>query len=143
VILRIACYSNLATIRSDEFALRHRVFTVVGAFGMNCRPKYIEHAPDIRFVEHHDMIHASKRGNKSCAFTFVENGTIGSFDRADRPITVNRHDKSIAEFSGSFEIADMPDVQNIDASVGENHGFTFQHSRQYFQLANFQRYSPS
>jgi hypothetical protein len=129
VILGIACYSNLTTVGPDEFALRHRVFSIVGAFGVNCRPKYIEHAPDIRLVEHYDMIHASKRGDKSCAFGFVENGAVQTFDCADRPVTVDRHDESIAELSGTFEVSHMPDMQDIEASVGENDGLSAQHFR--------------
>src|SRR4029079_11374820 len=102
---------------------------IIRAFGMNGRPKYIEHAPDIRLIEHHDMIHASKRRHKSCAFAFIEDRTIRSFDCADGLVTVDRHDKSVAQLPGAFEISHMADMQNVKAAIGENDGFAFEHSR--------------
>jgi hypothetical protein len=37
----------------------------------------------------------------------------------------------------------MADMQNIEASVGENNGLSFKHSRQLFKLAYFQTDRPS
>ena len=122
VILAIARYSNLTTIGPNALALGYRLLGIIRAFGMNSRPKYIEHAPDIRLIEHHDMIYASKRRDKSCAFAFIEDGTIRAFDCADRTVTVDRHDKSIAQLTGAFEISHMANVQNVKAAIGENDG---------------------
>jgi hypothetical protein len=75
------------------------------------------------------MIHASKRRDKSCAFAFVEDGTIRAFDCTDRAVTVDRHDKGISQLPGAFEISHMADMQNVEAAIGENDGLSAQHFR--------------
>lgn len=133
MVLGISGDPDLTSIREDFFPFRHARFSVIGAFCMNRGLKGVENAVDVRLIKDHNMIHTPKCGNKRRSFILIQDRAPGSFQAANRPVAVDRHNERIAQCACTFEIAHVADVENIEAAVGKDDLLSLKHSGEVFE----------
>src|SRR4051812_495141 len=125
MILGIARDPYLSAIRSDLLPFRHCVFSIVRPLRLDRGSQNLDHTRHVRLVEHHNMIDASECGQQRDTFIFVENGPAWILDRSYGPVAVDGHDESIAQSARSFKVAQMSDVQNVEAAICKNDLLSF------------------
>src|SRR4051812_20668234 len=67
-----------------------------------------------------DEIYGSNGCDDLRALTLRHKGATGAFLRTDLLIGVDADDQHVAEPFCAFEVAYMPDVQDVEAAVGEH-----------------------
>jgi len=112
------CDAN-AEARGD-LTLGNRVGSVVGAFGVDVGAKRFEKRPDGEIVEEENEIHRGKCSNQLGACSSRKNGAARAFEGANAGIGVDGDDEEITLAAGAFEIADVADVKEVEAAVGEH-----------------------
>ena len=101
-------------------ALGDGVGGVVGALGVNVGTQFFEQFFDVRFGENHDVVHDPEGGDEKGAGLFVENGAARAFQRASAGVGVDGDDEKVALLFCAGEVANMADVEGVEAAVGEN-----------------------
>ena len=69
------------------------------------------------------MIDTAQGGQNLGPIEFAIHRTSGPLEFTDRSIGIHRNHQRIAAAAGLLEIADMPRVQEVEASVGEDESF--------------------
>ena len=72
------------------------------------------------------MIHALKRRYKSHAFVFAQDGPARALQVLYRFVSIDGHDQYISKLTRTFEVSNMPDVQNVKAAVGQDDALAFE-----------------
>jgi len=101
-------------------ALGYALCRVIRAFAVNVGPQLFQERFDIGFGEEHDVVYAAERCHELRARVFIENRPAGPFQIAHTGIGVHANDQNIAFAARAFEIANVPDVQRIEAAVRED-----------------------
>ena len=78
-----------------------------------------EQRADRRFREDDDVIDAAEGGDELGAIGSRKDGSALPFQRADGVIVVDRDHQHVGFASCGLEIADVADVQQVEAAVGE------------------------
>jgi hypothetical protein len=133
VILRISRNSDLTTIGEDLFPFRHRGFGVIGSLRMNRRFQDIKDTRHIAFIEHHNMIHTPKRRDKSDALVLIEDRSVVTLESPDRAIAVDRNDKHIAQLASAFQVSNVANVENVEASIRKDNFPSGHQGREFFE----------
>ncbi len=74
----------------------------------------------IRFVEEGDVIDEVKGRDNFRPFFLVEDWPAFSFELADRGIAVQSYNQDVSSFLGFLQVADMPEMNQVEAAVGQN-----------------------
>jgi hypothetical protein len=114
--------TNAQAVRDGAFG--DGVGGVVGALGMNVGAQKLEKCFDIRFAEENNVIDDTERGHQLCASIFVKDGTAGAFENAHAGIGVDSNDQDVAFAARALEVANVADVESIEATVGKNDAVT-------------------
>jgi hypothetical protein len=133
MILRIACDPHFAAVTKNRIALGDGLLRIIGAFGMYCRAKYVQHMRNAGFIEEHHIIYAAKRRNQRRAFILIKNRPALIFDQAHGLIAVDGDHEDISQSPGVLEVPQVSNVENVKATVGENNLFPYQESGQVFK----------
>src|SRR5579883_662660 len=120
----------------SDGAFGHGFGSVVGALDVDAGTKFLEEPFDVRLGEDDDVIDHAERGNEQRAGVFVEDGAAGTFQPADTGIGVHADHEDVSLLFGAREIADVADVQRVEAAVGEDNGLaaTLFVGQEFFQL---------
>jgi hypothetical protein len=124
VVLGVAGDGDADAETVGDFALGHGVNGVVGALGVNVGAERLEEMRDAGFAEEDDVVDGTKGGYQTGAGAFVEDRASGTFESAGAGVAVDGDDQRVAEGAGGFEIADVADMENVEAAIGEDNGLT-------------------
>src|ERR1700694_2660888 len=90
---------------SGHVAFWDGVGGVVPTLGMYIRPQLCQKSLHVGFGEKHDVIDATKRGDKQRAGVFIEDGPARSFQIADAGVGVHADDKKVTFAAGALQIS--------------------------------------
>src|SRR5262245_46620545 len=111
-------YANSQTVGGRS--LRHALGRVVGSFCMYVRSQFLEQRFDIRLWKDHDKVDRTQRGYQQGPRALIENRPSRPFQPANAAIRVDAHDQGIAFRTRALQIANMANVQDVEASVGKH-----------------------
>ena len=137
MIFRIARDPNFTAVRQNLIAFGYAPLRVIRAFGVDRRAKYIKDPGNVRFIKKNDMINATQRRDQRHAFVFGKNRPASILDRPHRFVAVDRDDEYISQGTCVFEVSQVPDMENVEATVSENDFFPLQTRRQVFKAPKF------
>ena len=120
MVFRIANDGDADAEAVGDGALGNRVSGVVGALGVDIGAQFLQKFLDVGFGEEHNVIHDAEGGDDKRAGMFVEDGTAGTFQRADTGIGVDADNEDVSFGLGSGQIADMANVKRVETAVGED-----------------------
>src|SRR5258708_9988725 len=120
MILEVAnnCYPDAKPDSNGAF--RYGLGRVVRAFGVNIGAHFFQQRLHVWFGEEHNVIHAAKCGDELSAGIFIEDWAPGPFQMADARIGIHTHNENVAFTARTFKIANMSEVQSVEAAVGED-----------------------
>lgn len=119
MILGITNDDDAAATGFDYIVLGDALRRVVGAFGMKVRTDLANDGAHVFFWEDNDGVHIRQRRQNFRAFFGRHYGPPFTLQSARGSIAVHRDNQLAAEFPGSMEVADMADVQHVEAPVGQ------------------------
>src|SRR3974390_247938 len=125
MVFRVADNSYANTKPRAGGPLRHGVGGVVGAFGVDIGTQILEEFCDVGFRENDHVVDIADRRNQLCAGLLVENGPAGTFQARNTRIRVDGDDQDVAFALCPGEIADVADVQRVEATVRQYDGQLF------------------
>ena len=96
---------------------------VVGTFRVDVGPQLFEESFYSGFRKQHYIIHRTKSRDQQCARVFIEDGAARSLQAADAQVIIDANDENVAFPPRAFQIADVADVQSIEATVGKDNSF--------------------
>src|SRR6267142_1079568 len=105
-----------AKSRGDR-AFRNAICRVIRAFGVDVGPQLFQKRLDVGFSEEHDVVHTAEGRHDLRARAFIENRPTGSLQVAHAGIGVHTNNQNIAFAARAFKIADVADVQHIEAAA--------------------------
>jgi hypothetical protein len=117
---------DLATIGADglgfgqTFPGRTRRNRVVTALNVDCRLQGLDQGDRGVGAEEDDAIDRVERGQQFGAFVFRHDRAARPFQAPGATIVVHPHDQEIAEGARRAQVAQMPDVQEIEMPVRED-----------------------
>src|SRR5919108_977546 len=114
-------YAN-AKPRSSS-TLRNRLRRIVCAFRMDIWPQLFEQSFHAGFGKQNNVIDRTKGGNQKSACIFIEHGPARPLQSAHTGIVVDSDNENVALAPRAFKIADVADVQSIEAAVREDDAF--------------------
>lgn len=120
VVLGVAYDGDTASVGANEIAFGDAGFGVVGALGLDFGMNLADECAGIGFAEDDDCVDIGERGDDFSALVLGHERTVIAFDSANGGIGVDGDDESASERFGSVQVADVSDVQQIEASIGEN-----------------------
>ena len=119
VIFGITHDDDAASTGFDYIVLGDTLRRVVGAFGMKIRTDFANDGAHVFFWKDNDGVHIRQRRQNFRALFGRHNGPTFTFQRAHGSIAVHRDNQFSAEFPGGMQVADMADVEHIEAPVGQ------------------------
>src|SRR5947209_6349002 len=120
VVFRIAHDRNSPAKFTHECAFGNGGFGVVGAFGLNVRAQLANNRADVLFWKDDNCIHILQRRQDLGSLALGRHRPPCTFQRARGIVRVQRYHDSAAQFLRATQIADMTDVQQVEAAVGQN-----------------------
>jgi hypothetical protein len=119
VVLRIADNRDAAAVGAYDVPLWHRVGRVVGALAVHVWLETLEQVCDRRPREHRHVVDAAQRRDELRACRGRQHRPAGPLERVHRVVVVDRDDEAIALRARALEIADVADVDDVEAAVRE------------------------
>jgi len=120
VVLRITDDDDPAAVGEHRVTLGHALRRVVGALGVNGGPDRRHERVGRVLVEHDDVVHRAQRREHLRALARRHHGAPRPFQPRHRRVAVDADEEHVAERAGGLEIADVADVQEVEAAVGED-----------------------
>src|SRR5918911_669768 len=120
MFLRVADDHHAPAIGSYHIALRNGLLRVVCALGVNVRADGTEQRLDGRLCEDRDEIYGAQAGDYFGALAFGDERASLPFLSTHLGVRVDRDDQQIAQGASAFQVAYVPDVQEVEAAVGKN-----------------------
>ncbi len=94
--------------------------SIIPALGVNIRLGHLEETAGAPFGKNANPIHARERGQDCSAVGFGIEWTIGTFELMHTFIAIHSHEQGIAGTLRRFQVSDMPQMQQVKASVGND-----------------------
>jgi hypothetical protein len=120
MIFGIANDGNSNTEPRSGSAFWHCFRRVVGSLGVNVRAEIFKQGFYTRFAKEDHVVDGAKRGDEQRTRILIENGTAGTFQRADARVRVDTDDEDIAFASRALQVPDVPYMKRIETAVGKN-----------------------
>jgi len=121
MIFGVADDDDSAAAGFDFVSLGDAFFGVVGALGMKIGTDFADYCADIFFREDHDGIDVRQRSEDLGALVGWHRWPSLSLQSTHRGIGIDRDDELASEFASGVKIADVANVQYIEAAVGERY----------------------
>lgn len=93
---------------------------VVRSFGVNVGAEIFEEGFDAWLAEDDYVIDGTERGDELRASDLIEDGAAGPLEVADARVRIDADDENVSFAAGSFQIANVADVERVKAAVGKN-----------------------
>jgi hypothetical protein len=119
MILGIAYDYDSPSAGFDFAPLGNAFFGVIGALGVKIRADFADDRAHVFFREDHNGVDVGQRSENFCALFGRHHGTAFAFQGAYGFIGIYRDDEFASEFTSGVEIADVSNVQYVEATVGE------------------------
>lgn len=119
MILGIAYDYDSASAGFDFAPLGNAFFGVIGALGVKIGADFADDRAHIFFREDHNGVNIGQRSENFRALFGRHYGPAFAFQGAYGFIGIYRDDEFASEFASGVEIANVSNVQYIEASVGE------------------------
>src|SRR5215213_10050579 len=120
MVFRVSDDLDAAAEGSYHIAFGHRVFGVVGAFRVDVGAEGEQEFGDGRLVEDRDVVHGAQGGDDLGALSFGDEGAPLAFEAPHLLVRVDADDEQVAQTLRRLKVADVPDVQQVEAAVGED-----------------------
>jgi hypothetical protein len=109
-----------AAVGLHDASLGHRLDRVVGALAVHFRLEKEQQTLDGRIVKDDDVIDRVERRKNLSTLDGRHDWALWSLQRRHRGVIVHCHDQAIGVRGRTAQMAHVPDVQEIEASVGES-----------------------
>jgi hypothetical protein len=119
MIFWIADDRDAAAVGANRCPFRHGVRGVVGPLAMHVRFQELQERVNGWLGKNHDVIDRAQSRDQLGAIGSRQDGPVGTLVPAHRRIIVDRHDQAIGFAPGRFEVAHVPDVQQVESAVRE------------------------
>jgi hypothetical protein len=86
---------------------------------MDVRLDQVQQAIDRPIGKQHDVVHAAQGRNHFRTGVAVHHGPALTLQRPHRPIVVDGDDQPVCFAGGAGDVANVPDVEYVEAAVGE------------------------
>lgn len=123
MVFRIAHNFHPSAASDHDLAFRNTFRRVIGAFRVNIRPDQADQVANVGRIENEHSVNVRESRQNLCAFRFRDARTAVAFEAARTSVRIHGDYHFAAELLCTLQIPDMPDVQNIKATVGENDPF--------------------
>src|SRR5947209_6253978 len=120
MILRVADDADAPAVGVYHVAFGDVLLRVVRPFGVDVGAKGQKEFGDGRLVEDYDVVNGAQGRDRLGALAFGDEGTVIALEASHLLVAVYADDEEVAEAARAFEVADVPDVQQIEAAVGED-----------------------
>ena len=117
MILRVANDHDSPSAGFDLIALGNTLHRVVGPFGMKIRTDFANNSAHILFRKNDDGIYIRQRRENLRAFFGRHHRSPFTLQCAYGSIRIHRDNQLAAQFPRRVQVANMPNVQHIEASV--------------------------
>ncbi len=122
MVFGIADNRRTAAVRAHGLSLRNRGDRVIGTFAVDVRFETSKQLVDIRVGENQDIVDRSEGTDDRGSIGSSKNRPVRPLQRADRVIVIDRHDEPIGLCLRTFQIANVTDVQHVEATIGKGDG---------------------
>ncbi len=119
VVLGVADDGGAAAIGQHDRAFGNGLDRVVRALAVHVGFQTGQQVADRVVVEHHDVVDPAQRRHQFGARLLVQDGTALAFQPPHRRIAVDGDHQPVGFGGGGLQIADVPDVQEIEDPVGK------------------------
>lgn len=116
---------DLSPKRPDDIALRDSLLSVIGTFRVDVWPYREEQFGDCRFVEYGYQVNRVERGYNLGPLKFGQYRSALPLEPGYLVIRINSDYQNIAQITSAFEISNVPNVQDVEASVCQDDAFSF------------------
>ena len=106
------------------FALGYGLDRVIGSLCVDVRSQEREQARHVGLFEYHHVTDGGKTGNETCARFGGKYRAALPLQRSYARVGVDRHDEHVSFTACPFEVSGMPDVQHIEAAIGQHNLFS-------------------
>jgi hypothetical protein len=121
MILGVADDRDPAAIRLHNVALGDGLRCVIRPFAVHIRLEREQQRANGRLRKNDDQVDGTQRRYELGPVFGSENRPLLTLQGPHRLIVVDRDDQHIGFLCRGLEIADVPDVQDVEAAVGERH----------------------
>ncbi len=133
MVLRISGNPDLTAVCEDLFSFGDGFFGVVGSFGVDIGLEDADDVRDVGLLKDDNVIDALEGRDKRDPVLESQNRAARTFEFSDRGVAVEGHDEDVTEFTSRIEVADVPDMQHVEAAVRQDDPFILD---QRWQLSN-------
>ncbi len=120
MVFRVSDDLDAAAEGSYHIALGHRLFGVVGAFGVDVRAEREQEFGDGRLVEDGDVVHGAQARDDLGALARGDEGAPLALQESHLLVRVDADDEQVAQALRRLKVTDVPDVQQVETAVGED-----------------------
>ena len=124
MILRITDDGDSAAAGFDFIAFGDALRGVVRALGVKIGANLTNDGPHVSLGKNDHRIDIRKGGENLGALIGRHHGPSGSFERADRIVAIYGDDKPAPELPRRMQVSNVPDMQDIEATIGERDALT-------------------
>src|SRR5664280_2245150 len=107
-------------IRQDLVALGDVLLRVVGALGLHVGANLANQGAHVRFVKKNYRIHVSQCGDYLRALRSRHQRASRSLEPGDAVVRIHRHHQLSAQRLRAMQIANVPNVQQVKAAIGQH-----------------------
>ena len=119
MILGVARDCSASPVGLDELALGNGLDGVVSALAVDIRSKRFEQGHNSRFRKDHDKIDRAESGQELRAVLGGKNRPALPLHPSHAGIVIDSHDEHVGLPRCAFQVADVPDVQEVETATGE------------------------
>ena len=113
-------YGHFTAVPADDLRFGEIFGTVVATLRVDVRPDRFDESVGTGFIENAYVIHAPKVGEHFGPFGLRNQGALWALETSNGRIAVNADNEEVAERTGLGQVARVPNVKNVEASVGED-----------------------
>ena len=108
---------DTATVAANRIALGHGVDRVVGPLAMHVGTQRQQKRRDVGFRKDRDVVHAAQGGDELRPISRGQDGLPWPLQPLHRRVVVDRHHEAIGFARRRLEVANVADMQQIEAAV--------------------------
>jgi len=120
MIFRVADDADAPAVGVYHVAFGDVLLCVVCAFGVDVGAKRQKEFGDGRLVEDYDVVNCAQGRDRLGSLALRDEGAALAFESKHLLVAVYADDEEVAEVARAFEVADVPDVQEVEAAIGED-----------------------
>src|SRR5579885_1629920 len=120
MILRVADDADATAVGDYNPAFGHGLLGVVRPLGVNVGAEREQEFAHRRLVEDRHVVNGAEGRDRLGPLAFGDERAAFALEPTHLLVAVDRDDQKVAERASAFEVADVADVQEVEAAVGED-----------------------